>query len=164
MAASSPASPSVVTDTERAEVEAANASGRRPVVFVHGLWLLASSWASWREHFESLGYATLAPGWPHDPATVEEARATPEVFAGTSVGQVTSHVAEVIRLLDRQPVVIGHSFGGLITQKVAGDGLAAAAVAVDPAPFRGVLPLPVSALRASSPCCATRPTTSARCR
>jgi pimeloyl-ACP methyl ester carboxylesterase len=147
----SPSATSVITATERAQVEAANASGRQPVVFVHGLWLLASSWDAWREHFESLGYATLAPGWPDDPETVEEARAHPEVFAGKTVGQVTDHIADVIRLLDRAPIVIGHSFGGLITQKLAGLGLARAAVAIDPAPFRGVLPLPLSALRASSP-------------
>ena len=115
---------SVITAPSAQQVEAANASGRQPVVFVHGLWLLASSWDAWREHFESLGYATLAPGWPDDPATVEEARAHPEVFAGKTVGQVTDHVADVIRLLDRVPVVIGHSFGGLITQKLAGMGLA----------------------------------------
>ncbi|MGO4597261.1 alpha/beta hydrolase [Terrabacter sp. 2RAF25] len=145
-----PAGP-LLTDRERAEVEAANASGRLPVVFVHGLWLLPSSWDTWRAHFESLGYATLAPGWPDDPETVDAARAHPEVFAGKTVGQVTDHVADVIRLLDREPVVIGHSFGGLITQKLAGLGLARAAVAVDPAPFRGVLPLPLSALRASAP-------------
>lgn len=141
----------VLTDRERTEVEAANASGRAPVVFVHGLWLLSSSWHAWRTHFESLGYATLAPGWPDDPETVEEARAHPEVFAGKTVGQVTDHLADVVRLLDREPVVIGHSFGGLIAQKLAGLGLARAAVAIDPAPFRGVLPLPLSALRASAP-------------
>lgn len=149
---STPSGPaSVVTARERAEVEAANASARRPVVLVHGLWLLPTSWDAWREHLESLGYATLAPGWPDDPETVEQARAHPEVFAGKGVGQVTDHLADVIGLLDREPVVIGHSFGGLIAQKLAGRGLARAAVAVDPAPFRGVLPLPVSALRASSP-------------
>jgi non-heme chloroperoxidase len=154
MSTTPPATPgatSVITAAERAQVEAANASGRQPVVFVHGLWLLPSSGDAWREHVESLGYATLAPGWPDDPDTVEEARAHPEVFAGKSIGQVTDHAADVIRLLDRAPVVIGHSFGGLITQKLAGQGLARAAVAIDPAPFRGVLPLPWSALRASSP-------------
>jgi pimeloyl-ACP methyl ester carboxylesterase len=142
---------STITPRERAEVEAANASGRRPVVLVHGLWLLAGSWDAWREHLESLGYATVAADWPGDPATVEEARANPDAFAGVSVGQVTDHVAELIGALNREPVVIGHSFGGLITQKLAGMGLAHAAVAIDPAPFRGVLPLPLSALRASSP-------------
>ncbi len=140
-----------ITPRERAEVDAARASGRRPVVLVHGLWLLAGSWDAWREHLESLGYATVAADWPGDPTSVEEARADPDAFAGVSVGQVTDHVAEIVGALDRVPVVIGHSFGGLITQKVAGSGLAHAAVAIDPAPFRGVLPLPLSALRASSP-------------
>ena len=148
---SSPASTASITPSERGQLEAANATGKQPVVFVHGLWLLPSSWAAWRARFEELGYATLAPSWPDDPDTVEEARAKPEVFAGKSVGQVTDHMAEVISLLDRKPVIVGHSFGGLITQKLAGMGLANAAVAIDPAPFRGVLPLPLSALRASSP-------------
>ncbi|GAB3052502.1 alpha/beta fold hydrolase [Intrasporangium mesophilum] len=147
----SPASAPSITASERGQIEGANASARQPVVFVHGLWLLPSSWAAWRAHFEELGYATLAPSWPDDPETVDEARAKPEVLAGKSVGQVTNHIADVIGLLDRKPVIIGHSFGGLITQKLAGMGLAKAAVAIDPAPFRGVLPLPISALRASSP-------------
>ena len=146
-----PPSSSAITARERAEAEAANSSGKQPVVFVRGLWLLPSSWDAWRAHFEELGYATLAPGWPDDPETVGEARANPEALAGKSIGQVTDHIADVIRLLDTKPVVIGHSFGGLITQKLAGMGLARAAVAIDPAPFRGVLPLPLSALRASSP-------------
>jgi pimeloyl-ACP methyl ester carboxylesterase len=147
----SPASDPTITASERGQVEAANASARQPVVFVHGLWLLPSSWAAWRAHFEGLGYATLAPSWPDDPESVDEARAKPELLAGKSVGQVTNHIADVIALLDRKPVIVGHSFGGLITQKLAGMGLAKAAVAIDPAPFRGVLPLPISALRASSP-------------
>ncbi len=140
-----------LTASETAQVDAANASGKRPVVFVHGLWLLASSWDRWRAAFEADGYATLAPGWPDDPGTVEQARAHPEAFAGKSVGAVAAHYAAVIRKLDARPAVVGHSFGGLITQQLAGRGLAAASVAVDPAPFRGVLPLPVSALRASFP-------------
>jgi pimeloyl-ACP methyl ester carboxylesterase len=140
-----------ITATEQAEIDDANESGRPPVVFVHGLWLLPSSWRAWRDLAEERGYATLAPGWPDDPATVREARANPSAFAGKSVGAITDHYAEVIRGLHRKPVVMGHSFGGLITQKLAGMGLAVAAVAIDPAPFRGVLPLPVSALRASAP-------------
>ena len=139
------------TEREQEEITAANGSGRRPVLFVHGLWLLAGSWDRWRELFKERGYSTLAPGWPDDPATVQEAREHPEVFAGKSVGQVTDHYAGIIRQLSGKPVVIGHSFGGLITQKLAGQGLAAGAVAVDPAPFRGVLPLPLSALKAASP-------------
>jgi pimeloyl-ACP methyl ester carboxylesterase len=139
------------TEREQREIETANTSGRQPVVFVHGLWLLASSWDAWRALFEARGYATAAPGWPDDPETVAEARAHPEVLAGKSVGQVTHHYAELIAQLTRKPIIIGHSFGGLITQKLAGDGLAVGAVAIDPAPFRGVLPLPFSSLKAAFP-------------
>jgi pimeloyl-ACP methyl ester carboxylesterase len=140
-----------LTDEETTEIEAANSTGKRPVVFVHGLWLLASSWSRWQAMFGAAGFAPIAPGWPDDPATVEEARARPEVFAGKSVKAITDHYAEAIELLTLKPIVIGHSFGGLVTQQLAGRGLAAASVAIDPAPFRGVLPLPISALRASFP-------------
>ncbi|MFJ8885188.1 alpha/beta hydrolase [Streptomyces sp. NPDC102402] len=136
-------------DLER--VEQINATGRTPVVFVHGLWLLPSSWDRWATVFEEAGFAPLAAGWPDDPGTVAEANAHPEVLAGKSVAQVADHVAGLIGALDRRPVVIGHSFGGLIAQMIAGRGLSAATVAIDPAPFRGVLPLPVSSLRAARP-------------
>ncbi|MCX8561219.1 alpha/beta hydrolase [Mycolicibacterium mucogenicum] len=142
---------STITAREQAEIDRANAATAQPVVFVHGLWLLPNSWNDWRTYFEEQGFVTLAPGWPDDPATTAEARRDPSVFAHKSVGQVTAHYADVIRALDRKPIVIGHSFGGLITQKLAGLGLAEVAVAIDPAPFRGVLPLPVSALRAAFP-------------
>ncbi len=132
-------------------VDRANATPRTPVVFIHGLWLLPSSWARWETVFEDAGYTPLSPGWPDDPDTVEEARARPEVFAGKTVGQVADHYSAIIALLDRKPAVVGHSFGGLLAQIVAGRGLSAATVAIDAAPFRGVLPLPVSALRAASP-------------
>jgi pimeloyl-ACP methyl ester carboxylesterase len=137
--------------SETQEISRANASGLPPVVFVHGLWMLASSWQPWRSFFEENGYATIAPGWPDDPETVAEARANPGVFAGKSVGQVTDHMAEVISALQHRPAVIGHSFGGLITQQLAGRGLATASVPIDSAPFRGVLPLPLSALRSALP-------------
>jgi non-heme chloroperoxidase len=140
-----------LTDAELQQIDQANRSGRPPVVFVHGLWLLAGSWDPWRELFESRGYATLAPGWPDDPDTVEEGRRRPELFAGKSVGGITDHVAEAIGRLDAKPAVVGHSFGGLITQKLAGQGLASVSVAIDPGPFRGVLPLPVSSLKAAFP-------------
>lgn len=140
-----------LTINETQEIEQANASGLQPVVFVHGLWMLASSWQPWRSFFEENGYATVAPGWPDDPGTVAEARAHPEVFAGKSVGQVTDHFAEAIAALQRRPAVIGHSFGGLITQQLAGRGLSAVSVPIDSAPFRGVLPLPLSALRSALP-------------
>ena len=140
-----------LTTRETAEIEAANASGKRPVVFVHGLWLLPSSWDPWRTWFEEAGYATLAPGWPDDPETVEEARAHPEVFAGKKVRAVTDHHHEVIRGLTAAPALVGHSFGGLVVQQLAGLGVADATVSIDPAPGRGVLPLPVSALRSAFP-------------
>jgi non-heme chloroperoxidase len=140
-----------ITEREQAEIDRANTSGRPPVVFVHGLWLLPSSWDRWRAVFEDAGYTALAPGWPDDPETVEEANEHPEVFAHKSVGQVADHVAEVIGKLTARPAVVGHSFGGLLAQVLAGRGLAAASVAIDPAPFRGVLSLPLSSLKASAP-------------
>jgi pimeloyl-ACP methyl ester carboxylesterase len=139
-----------LTTPELKEIENANASGKQPVIFVHGLWLLPESWTPWRQLFEERGFATLAPGWPDDPQTVEEARSKPDVFSRKSVGSVTEHFAEAIGKLDRKPIVVGHSFGGLIAQKLAGMGLSALTVAIDPAPFRGVLPLPFSALKAAS--------------
>jgi pimeloyl-ACP methyl ester carboxylesterase len=143
--------PPTLTEEERAEVDRANASGRTPAVFVHGLWLLPSSWDRWVAVFEEAGFSGLTPGWPDDPATVQQANAKAEVFARKSVGQIADHFEAVIRLLERKPAIIGHSFGGLLAQILAGRGLAAASVAIDPAPFRGVLPLPISALRSASP-------------
>jgi non-heme chloroperoxidase len=142
--------PHLSASTEE-QIEAANASGRTPVVFIHGLWLLPSSWDRWAGVFAEAGYAPLTPGWPDDPETVAEAKEHPEVFAGKTVGQVADHYAEVIGKLTTKPAVIGHSFGGLLTQIIAGRGLSAASVSIDSAPFRGVLPLPISALRSSAP-------------
>jgi len=138
-------------DSTPEQVEQCNATGRTPVVFIHGLWLLPSSWDRWAVVFEDAGYTALTPGWPDDPETVGEANAHPEVFAGKSVGDVADHYAEVIEQLEKKPIVIGHSFGGLLAQMVAGRGLAAATVAIDPAPFQGVLPLPISALKSAFP-------------
>ncbi len=129
----------------------ANASGRVPVVFIHGLWLLSSSWDRWAQLFEAAGYAPVSPGWPDDPDTVAEAAADPGVFADKTIGQVADHYGAVIGDLTRKPAVIGHSFGGLIAQIIAGRGQSAATVAVDAAPFRGVLPLPLSSLKAAHP-------------
>jgi non-heme chloroperoxidase len=140
-----------VTERETRQVDAANASGRTPVVFIHGLWLLPSSWDAWAAHFEEAGFAAVTPSWPDDPETIEQARAHPEVFAKKTVGQIADHVGEVIGKLSKKPAVVGHSFGGLLTQIVAGRGLSAASVAIDPAPFRGVLPLPISSLKSAAP-------------
>lgn len=122
----------------------------RPVVFIHGLWLHASSWGPWQELFAEAGYAPAAPGWPGDADTVEESRQDPSRVAGKGIDDVVDHYAAIIRGLETPPVVIGHSFGGLIAQRLLGQDLAAAAVAVDPAPIKGVLNLPVSALRVAS--------------
>jgi non-heme chloroperoxidase len=139
-----------VPDIDR-HVDDINASGRPPVVFVHGLWLLASSWDRWAEVFSEAGMAPLSPGWPDDPTTVAEAFEDPDVFADKTVGQVADHYESIIDRLTRKPILVGHSFGGLLVQILAGRGLAAATVAIDPAPFRGVLPLPLSALKAGRP-------------
>jgi non-heme chloroperoxidase len=120
-------------------------------VFIHGLWLLPTSWDRWTTVFEEAGYAPISPGWPDDPDTVEEANADPEVFANKTVGQVADHYSEVIGRLVTKPAVIGHSFGGLLAQIIAGRGQSQATVAIDAAPFRGVLPLPISSLKAAFP-------------
>jgi pimeloyl-ACP methyl ester carboxylesterase len=140
-----------LTERETQQVEQANASGRTPVVFIHGLWLLPSSWANWAQLFEEAGYSAVTPSWPDDPETVEAARANPDVFAKKTLGQIADHTAEVMGKLTKKPAVMGHSTGGLLTQMIADRGLSAASVAIDPGPFRGVLPLPVSALRAALP-------------
>jgi non-heme chloroperoxidase len=140
-----------LTEREIGQIEAANASGRRPVVFIHGLWLLASSWDHWAAAFEAAGYAAVCPGWPDDPETVSAARRDPEVIAGKGVGDVAAHFATVIEGLEHKPAIVGHSFGGLLAQILAGRGLSVATVAVNPAPFRGVLPLPPAAIRATFP-------------
>src|SRR5262245_20155611 len=145
------ATPASTSERENREIEAANASGNIPVVFVHGLWLLPSSWANWVELFKQAGYAPLTPDWPDDPETVDAARANPEVFAKKTLGQVADHTTEIIAALDKKPVVMGHSTGGLVAQMLAGRGLSAATVAIDPGVFRGVLPLPWSVLKGVGP-------------
>jgi non-heme chloroperoxidase len=140
-----------VSERETREIEAANAAGNTPVVFIHGLWLLPSSWDNWADFFKQAGYSPLTPDWPDDPATVEEARVHPEVLAKKNLAQVADHTVEVIGRLEKKPAVMGHSTGGLLAQMIAGRSLSAATVAIDPGPFRGVLPLPISTLRASLP-------------
>jgi pimeloyl-ACP methyl ester carboxylesterase len=138
-----------LTRREAEQVEKANESGRQPVLFIHGLWVLPSSWDRWAGTFEEAGYAALTPSWPDDPETVEEARANPEVLAKKNLKLVADHTADVIGRLDKKPAVMGHSTGGLLAQMIADRGLSAATVAIDPGPFRGVLPLPISTLRVS---------------
>lgn len=140
-----------ISERETREIETANGSGTTPVVFIHGLWLLPRSWANWADFFKQAGYAPLTPDWPDDPETVEEARANPEVLANKTLRQVAEHTADVIGQLDERAALIGHSTGGLVAQMLAGRGLSAATVAIDPGVFRGVLPLPASTLKASGP-------------
>lgn len=140
-----------LTTREQQEIERANASGLQPVVFVHGLWLLASSWNPWRAFFEERGYITLAPGWPDDPETVVNAKDDPETFANKRITQIVDHFSHVISQLKKKPVVIGHSFGGLFAQQLADREVSLVTVAIDPAGFRGVLPLPLSELKSGSP-------------
>ena len=146
-----PAGVTSITDHEAQQVERANKTGLTPVVFVHGLWLLPSSWDRWATLFEEAGLTALTPGWPDDPDTVAEANAHPEVLAHKSVGQVADHFDAIIRGLKLKPAIVGHSFGGLLAQILAGRGLASVTVAIDPAPFRGVLPLPLSSLKSAWP-------------
>jgi pimeloyl-ACP methyl ester carboxylesterase len=122
-----------------------------PVLFIHGLWLHSTSWQPWIDLFQQEGYAPSAPGWPGDPDTVEEARQNPESIADHGIDDVVEHYAGIIRELDTLPILIGHSFGGMIAQKLLGQDLAAAAVAIDAAQIKGVLPLPLSALRSTLP-------------
>ena len=140
-----------ISGREQGQIEAANESGSTPVVFIHGLWVLAGSWNRWADFFKNAGYAPLTPDWPDDPESVKEARANPDVLAKKTLGQVADHTTEVIRALEKKPVLIGHSTGGLLVEILAGRGLSAATVAIDPGPFRGVLPLPISTLKVSAP-------------
>jgi len=123
----------------------------RPAVFIHGLWLHSTSWSPWLGLFRDSGYAAVAPRWPNEPPTVAEAREHPELVANIGIDEITSHMAQVIEGLDGDPVIVGHSFGGLIAEKLLGEGYGAAAVAIDPAQIKGVLPLPLAQLRAGLP-------------
>ena len=144
-------SPRTISDRELGQIERANATKATPVVFVHGLWLLPSSWANWADFFNRAGYAPLTPDWPDDPATIEEARAHRDVFAKKTLKQVADHTTEIINALAKKPAVMGHSTGGLLAEMLAGRGLSATTVAIDPGVFRGVLPLPGSVLKGVGP-------------
>ena len=144
-------SATTISEREREQIDRANATTKTPILFIHGLWLLPSSWDPWAAYFEEAGYVALTPDWPDDPETVEGARAEPEVLANKTLGQVADHTTEIVKALDKKPVMIGHSTGGLLAEILAGQGVAAVTVAIDPGVFRGVLPLPLSVLRGVGP-------------
>src|SRR5258705_5462733 len=124
-----------ISEREQREIEAANASGHTPVVFIHGLWVLASSWANWVDFFKQAGYAPLTPDWPDDPETVAEARANPNVLAKKTLKQVADHVSEIVNALNKKPWVIGHSTGALVPQSFPVRGLPAATLGISPVVF-----------------------------
>jgi|TARA_B110000967_G_scaffold194087_1_gene222247 pimeloyl-ACP methyl ester carboxylesterase len=140
-----------ISAREAAEIEIANASGKPTVVFIHGLWLLAPSWKNWVDVFEEAGFAAVALDWPGDPETVAQANANPKPMAKKSIKEVVDRCQSVIENLEIKPIIVGHSFGGLMAQMLASRGLAKATVAISPAPFRGVLPLPISVFKATWP-------------
>jgi pimeloyl-ACP methyl ester carboxylesterase len=122
-----------------------------PVVFIHGLWLHATSWTPWLRLFSDAGYTPIAPGWPNEPDSVEQARQLPDLVANTSIDDATAHYAKIIDGLDAAPILIGHSFGGLIAEELLGQDVGLAAIAIDPAQIKGVLPLPLAQLRSAFP-------------
>lgn len=128
-----------------------NQPAKPPVVFVHGLWLHAESWHNWIEFFRAHGYNAMAASWPGDGPTTEATRQKPEALAGNGVTEIADHIASQLKGLPQKPILIGHSFGGLLVQNLLGRDLGAAAIAIDPAPIKGVPELPTSALKSAFP-------------
>jgi pimeloyl-ACP methyl ester carboxylesterase len=126
-------------------------TAKTPVVFIHGLWLHAASWDPWLELFAAGGYAPLAPGWPGDHPTVAETREYPDWVANYGIDDVTTHYRNIIENLDQRPILVGHSFGGMIAEKLLGENYGVAAIAIDAAQIKGVLPVPLSALHSTLP-------------
>src|SRR5262249_26975079 len=122
-----------------------------PILFIHGLWLHATSWGEWQAFFEEAGYTTHAPGWPGEQDTVEAARARPDAGADKGIDHGGRHYRPRIGAPPPRPSLIGHSFGGMFAEKLLGQREGVAAVAIDAAQIKGVLRLPLSSLRATLP-------------
>jgi alpha-beta hydrolase superfamily lysophospholipase len=137
--------------TDQTGATTMDANDRIPVVFIHGLWLHTSSWTPWAERFRAAGYDPITPGWPGEPASVADARARPDLVAGTGIDDAVAHYVRIIDLLGARPIVIGHSFGGLVAQRLLASGKADAAVAIAPAQIKGVRVLPLAQLRSALP-------------
>lgn len=126
-------------------------ASRPPIVLIHGLWLTPRSWEGWKARFESRGHHVLAPAWPRMQGDVEDIRRDPAPLNSLGVAEITDHYAQIVRGLQRPPIIIGHSFGGLVTELLLDRGLGAAGVAISPAPVKGVLRLPLAQLRSAFP-------------
>lgn len=122
-----------------------------PVVFIHGLWIHSDAWQNWVDLYRQAGYQPTAPGWPGDSPTVDATRRDPAAVANHGIDEITASYLSVIDGLGTRPVVIGHSFGGLIAQKILASGYASAAVAVDPGQIKGVKPVPLAQIRSGFP-------------
>ena len=122
-----------------------------PVIFIHGLWIHSSAWQPWLDLFGSCGYAASAPGWPGDAETVAATRANPDAMNNVGIADIVNHYAELIGIPVTKPIIIGHSFGGLIAQELLATGHAAAAVAIDPAAIKGAKALPFAQLKSAFP-------------
>jgi len=128
-----------------------NTTTKTPIVFVHGLWLHAESWKPWIEFFRQNGYEATGASWPGDAETTEATRRNANAVAGYGVTEIADHIAKQIKSFDKKPIAIGHSFGGLLVQNLLGRNLAAAAIAIEPAPIKGVSELPLSTLKSGFP-------------
>ena len=121
------------------------------IVLIHGLWLTPRSWEGWKARFEERGHKVLAPAWPRMAGEVEEIRRDPSVLNGLGVTEIVDHYDRIVRGLGAPPVIMGHSFGGLVTELLLDRGLGAAGVALSPAPVKGVLRLPPAQIRTAFP-------------
>ena len=126
-------------------------NAKAPIVLINGLWMTALSWEHWVERYRSRGYEVLAPAWPGMDGDIEELRGNPEPVENLGIEDIVDHYDEIIRGLDREPIIIGHSFGGAFTEILLDRGLGAAGVAIDAAAVRGVTKLPLSTLRSAFP-------------